>query len=901
MQARKNLTRSLRFVIPLVAFLCLTPITEAMATHFRYGHLSWTQRPDIATNTAEFSLFNSFRRDGYTGSGTDGHPITGDIISEFIGATVLRFGDGATLGGPLDYIVVAYDPAANWIYCKALADRNNIGLPIVHTYAGPGPWTADISSCCRISQSINAPDGNYRVLTSVNFATETSSPVSVLPTIVNCASGGICNFGVPAADPNGDTLHWRLASGAEDGDISQPSGITINLLTGAVTWNTAGQPLGLYSTQFVVEARTPGSGTLKSQVAVDFLINVTTSPPSGTAPVFDRPPTPSCGTTFDWVAGKPLSFTVRSRDNDAGNTVTLNAIGLPTGATMTPGLPVSGNPVSSLFDWTPTSAQAGPHVVIFTATDNTALQAQCSAIIDVKVDSDGDGLPDAWETAGYSYNGTFVNLPGMGANPNHKDIFVEIDYMVAGDHTHLPIATGITKIVNSFATVPNALFAVPNPDGLDGITLHVSVDDVLPHTAVLGTFSATGLYQWSAFDTIKLANFSEALSLSHHYVVFGHQYGDASNGSSGIARGIGANDCIVSLGTWPGQVGTESQQAGTFMHELGHDLGLRHGACENFPNYRPNYLSVMSYTFQTAGLRYNNANGLFDYSRFNLSALDENNLNENIGLNGGAALNLYGTRWYCGAAQQLTENANGTIDWNCNAAIEPSVASSINNDAPLQVLCSLNDWGNLNFKGGLIGAGIVVDLPSETPSDELDVETARQIVPFAPASLTASVTGCARRLSWIAAGPTDEWSYNVYRSTNGNPFTLLLSTTSAFIVDTTADPVKTYTYVVTAVNSLGTESGPSNMVTIKGGADLIKDNINLVKGFNLQKGIESSLLSKLQKALASANRGNKSACNELQAFVNEVRAQSGKKIPVSRANQLISGANGIRATMCCSP
>lgn len=171
MSALSKTVPCLRFAIPLLVFMCLAASVEVHATHFRYGHLSWNSRSDIATNTAEFSLFNSFRRSGYTGSGSDGFPVTGDIIREFIGSTVLNFGDGATLGGPLDYIVIAYDPAANWIYCKALADRNNIGLPIVHTYSSPGPWTANISSCCRISNSVNAPDANYRVLTTVNFAT----------------------------------------------------------------------------------------------------------------------------------------------------------------------------------------------------------------------------------------------------------------------------------------------------------------------------------------------------------------------------------------------------------------------------------------------------------------------------------------------------------------------------------------------------------------------------------------------------------------------------------------------------------------------------------------------------------------------------------------------------------
>ena len=37
------------------------------------------------------------------------------------------------------------------------------------------------------------------------------------------------------------------------------------------------------------------------------------------------------------------------------------------------------------------------------------------------------------------------------------------------------------------------------------------------------------------------------------------------------------------------------------MHELGHNLGLRHGG-DDLPNFKPNYLSVMNYSFQLTGL-----------------------------------------------------------------------------------------------------------------------------------------------------------------------------------------------------------------------------------------------------------------------------------------------------------
>ena len=38
---------------------------------------------------------------------------------------------------------------------------------------------------------------------------------------------------------------------------------------------------------------------------------------------------------------------------------------------------------------------------------------------------------------------------------------------------------------------------------------------------------------------------------------------------------------------------TNDQKIGTFIHELGHDLGLHHGSVDDV-NYKPNHLSVMN-------------------------------------------------------------------------------------------------------------------------------------------------------------------------------------------------------------------------------------------------------------------------------------------------------------------
>ena len=83
--------------------------------------------------------------------------------------------------------------------------------------------------------------------------------------------------------------------------------------------------------------------------------------------------------------------------------------------------------------------------------------------------------------------------------------------------------------------------------------------------------------------------------------------------------------------------------------------------------------------------------------------------------------------------------------------------------------------------------------------------------------------------------------------------------------------------------------------------EAIASLITWVEGFGLPAGIENSFVVKLEHALASLQAGNTgAACGELQAFVNHAQAQSGKKLTVAQANQIIAEAQAIRAALGCS-
>jgi len=377
------------------------------------------------------------------------------------------------------------------------------------------------------------------------------------------------------------------------------------------------------------------------------------------------------------------------------------------------------------------------------------------------VDTDGDGLLDNWETNGLTIDGELVDLPAMGADPQHKDIFVEIDWMGnPGDgHNHQPDPDAILEIVDAFDNAP-----VSNPDGQTGIHLHVdsgpnapltwgdvatwgslSDGDELTHQTNISTCS--GSFSWSGFDTIKNANFIEAREAIFHYNIWGHSMCSAKSGTSGVSRnssgasfGDGASDFIVSLGGWTGQTGTEDQQAGTFMHELGHNLGLRHGG-EDHLQWKPNYISVMNYSFQTRGLMIGGTQGHFDYSRYDLANLNESNLNETNGINiPGTVTQTLGTRYFCGQDNMKLDWDASAVDWNCDgdesdSSLNRNINQGVwwNKNSTFDTLTSQNDWTNMIYTGGALGApGASIDLPETSEIVDVSLEEDDDIAPTSP-------------------------------------------------------------------------------------------------------------------------------------------------------------------------
>ena len=153
------------------------------------------------------------------------------------------------------------------------------------------------------------------------------------------------------------------------------------------------------------------------------------------------------------------------------------------------------------------------------------------------------------------------------------------------------------------------------------------------------------------------------------------------------------------------------QESGTFFHELGHTLNLHHGGANPGidERYKPNYESIMNYSWQLQGSV--GPTGI-DYSRAALPTLDENALSEAAGLTTPNGI----VRYKCPNGSQRDAASGANVDWNCNGAISAStVVANINGEGGQTMLGGANDWANVKFDGGTVGAFGAGDLDDQQP------------------------------------------------------------------------------------------------------------------------------------------------------------------------------------------
>jgi uncharacterized repeat protein (TIGR01451 family) len=442
-------------------------------------------------------------------------------------------------------------------------------------------------------------------------------------------------------------------------------------------------------------------------------------------------------------------------------------------------------------------------------------------------DADGDSLLDGWETRGLDTDGDGtidVDLPTMGANPQRKDLFLEIDCFAATNHSHCPLQGAIQNVVQSFANAP-----VNNVDGTTGIQLHIDIGNLYSHPALpsagfatnvtrtaapagsvtgnFGNFGGGGnqiaeagnlIVDWDGatgnpatnFFTLKAANFNSQRDLIFRYGLFVHQTNArqaANDCTSGWAKGIPGVNFLVSLGGTGGgtapapcwttdaggnSVGSQSEQAGTLMHEFGHSLGLQHGGGDGVNN-KPNYLSVMNYSFQACGVTTSlpALPGGCDFSRNDLPDLNEvlpPGLDECVGIDGGLGLGavdwdgdttLEGvTNCQPPNSSNVSANINGDFnDTNGNGTQDPGEANV------LGTLTGFEDWNSIvyNFRtgAGFQSGGTPVE---NEPNPETIAQARAFLTQLLQPVLNVDKTGPADAI------PGDTLNYTIKVTNNGH-------------------------------------------------------------------------------------------------------------------------------------
>jgi len=297
-------------------------------------------------------------------------------------------------------------------------------------------------------------------------------------------------------------------------------------------------------------------------------------------------------------------------------------------------------------------------------------------------DTDDDGIDDGDEALG-TMDG--LDLPGMGADPLRRDIFVECDWY-AGDFdgtlaNYRPSDIVIVRLKIAFENAP-----VENPyNGAPGINIHFDYGQggVFTNGEQLPGEPIFLLFDFD-FNILKEKHFDSNRQGYFHYSIFAHRYNEPDNNSSGIAERPG-NDFMVTLSTYS----TPMILANTIMHELGHNLGLQHGGFEE-RNWKPNYNSVMNYRYQFTGIDHDGdaiGDSVLDYSIGTAIDIDEREIFEAVGIDG-----LTPIDW----------NDDGDIDnepypsnINCIMVSRPCGQGFNCDDASCDLLLDQNDWDNI--------------------------------------------------------------------------------------------------------------------------------------------------------------------------------------------------------------
>jgi hypothetical protein len=307
-------------------------------------------------------------------------------------------------------------------------------------------------------------------------------------------------------------------------------------------------------------------------------------------------------------------------------------------------------------------------------------------------DTDGDGLWDGFEVLGIRGAGLYPDqaLPSWGADPRHKDVFVENDYREECDSNSGECAAplvpfGARHVALMLGKCSGGPGFLGNPDGQNGLSLHIDNGWSDERTSVHG--------DWGGVNPISPSDPDAGVHL------LPIRRGVFIHGVSVLAGGAADKCPTIFFATRPA---VETAKPGNvFMHELGHCLGIgHHGDKELHPNssrysWKPHYVSVMNPLYtggspnQAAGLawdpdnlRFSEAERLMIYRsdgssevfELNPAAIDEGQMLPFVRRHAGEVHTLHdlgsGQAWYGLETDDPVAGRWVMVDWDRSGAIE---------------------------------------------------------------------------------------------------------------------------------------------------------------------------------------------------------------------------------------
>ncbi|MCA9488935.1 MAG: hypothetical protein KC621_03410 [Myxococcales bacterium] len=328
-------------------------------------------------------------------------------------------------------------------------------------------------------------------------------------------------------------------------------------------------------------------------------------------------------------------------------------------------------------------------------------------------DYDSDGMPNIWERMqGVDFDGDGVaDLPLPDADWQARNVWVEADYMVAGDHSEEPDQDDLDEYANIYDDV------VPGRTGDEVVILYVEVDDAVPHHDFISYAesppSDPAMSDWVSLDEIKADWFDAARRGVYHYVVYGHNV-DFKSGLGGAGEIFG-DDVLLGVTSSDGAGGWVVHEGGLF-HELGHNLSLSHAGGDG-GNGKPNFQSVMNYRYGSNLIPYNpgqpwlDSGPVQDYSREQRKTLDETDLNELRGIEfvpeNAAAPPIVHTYWVnhpCNNPELGVRKwrPDGPVNWDCSKVDgqntwQSHISKDLNFNGKENDIVSRDEWATLKF------------------------------------------------------------------------------------------------------------------------------------------------------------------------------------------------------------